>query len=468
MHTTQLTAVWEDCLTVLGDLIDEESLNTWFSPIKPIQFDGKTLELQVSSQFVCDFIEANFISQLAEALHKVIGPDARLRYKALVDSTEPKHGKGSVSLSSSSPALSMPQVVPDRSTAKTEQKKVAPQPFDSQLNPKLSFDCFYEGHCNRVALTVAKTISAQPGMAPMNPFFVYGASGVGKTHLSQAIGLAVREQHPHLRVLYVSAHLFEIQFTSAARSGKYNEFINFYQQIDLLIIDDTQHFIGKVKTQQAFFQVFNHLYMLGKQIVLTSDKPPVELSGMEERVVSRISGSLTVKLDRPDLELRRTILYHRIEQNGVELGEEVVDYIATNVTSNVRELDGTLISLITNSVIDGHVIDLPFTKKIVKRAVKVQKTEVTIELIRDMVAKEMQVSVADMLGKGRKREVALARQVVMYLSKKYTQQSLNAIGEMLGGRNHTTVLHGSRQVKNLLENDDELLAIVDTIEARLK
>lgn len=467
-HSKNVNEIWEDCLRILQDIVDERAFQTWFLPITPVSIEGDTLTLQVPSQFFCEFLEGNFVEQLRTVLGRVIGPNASLQYNALVDNSSPRHPK-TVTL-----AGCTEENITEAAAAEQLQNRMPniathseAQDFDTQLNSKLSFRSFYQSECNYVARSVAEAIAASPGNTPMNPFFIYGASGVGKTHLCHALGLRVREMHPRLKVLYVSSHLFEMQFTTAARTGTINDFIAFYQQVDLLIIDDIQWLIGKKKTQLAFFQVFNHLYMLSKQIVLTSDKPPVDLNGMEERLVTRMAGATCVKIERPDLKLRREILQQRILQSGVKLDESVLSFIAENVCDNVRELEGTLVSLITNSVVIGKEIDLNFTKRIVRQAVRLEKKEITIESIQSAVSKIFQVPIDQMKSKSRKQDIVQARQVVMFLSKKHTGQSLSAIGELMGGRNHATVLHSCRIVTNEMEMNASFRSSVERAEQLL-
>ncbi|PVZ15137.1 chromosomal replication initiator protein DnaA [Porphyromonas loveana] len=451
-HSTNVNDIWNACLHILQDIVDERAYQTWFVPIVPVSIEGDTLTLQVPSQFFCEFLEGNFVEQLRTVLGRVIGPNASLQYNALVDNSSPKHPR-TVTLAGCTQEGTTEQLEADqmRQGMPHTATHTEAQDFDTQLNSKLSFRNFYQSDCNYVARSVAEAIASSPGNTPMNPFFIYGPSGVGKTHLCHALGLRVRETHPRLKVLYVSSHLFEMQFTTAARAGTINDFIAFYQQVDVLIIDDIQWLIGKKKTQLAFFQVFNHLYMLSKQIVLTSDKPPVDLNGMEERLVTRMAGATCVKIERPDLRLRREILQQRTIQSGVSLDESVLNFIAENVCDNVRELEGTLVSLITNSVVIGKEIDLSFAKRIVRQAVRLEKKEVTVECIQQAVCKVFQVQAEQIKGKSRKQDIVQARQVIMFLSKKYTGQSLSAIGELMGGRNHATVLHGCRCVTNEME-----------------
>ncbi len=463
INNIDVTQVWTSCMSKLSNMVDERAYNTWFIPIKPISLAGETLTLQVPSQFFCEFLEGNYVDELREVLSEVVGPNATLLYNALVDNTSSQ--PRSVTLSGCN--KSKEEIVVDKSQMRLEENNNSASPhqnFDSQLNPKLNFNNFIQGNCNKLARSIAESIADNPGNSPLNPFFIFGASGVGKTHLCQALGLSVKQQFPHMKVLYVSASTFEMQFTTASRQGTFNDFIGFYQQIDVLIIDDIQWLIGKKKTQLAFFQIFNHLYMLSKQIVLTSDKAPAELEGMEERLVSRMAGAIMVPIERPDLDLRRNILRRKLAASGVELPEEVVEFIAENVKNNIREIEGTVMSLITNSVVTDCEIDLKFTKRIVNQAVRLEKKEINMDSILNAVNKVFRISIADIRGKSRKQEVVTARHCAMYLAKKLTDLTLAAIGELLGGRNHATVLHGFRCVSDQIEMSANLRNSVEQTE----
>ncbi len=467
MHHTQakmsqiadVHKVWQECLKAFRTMVDAKSFETWFLPIVPVSIEDHLLTLQVPSQFFCEFLETHFVFELQTVLHRVIGTNAGLRYNALVDSTS--RSKNSLTLMGNSVSGEQP-VTPQASETEA---------FESHLIPKFTFQNFFLSECNRVARSIAEAIADNPGSAPMNPFFIYGPSGVGKTHLCHAIGLRIKEKWPHMKVLYVTSHLFGLQYTSATKKQKNDkdsiaDFINFYQQIDVLIIDDVQFFIGKTKTQNTFFEIFNHLYMLGKQIILTCDQPPVDLSvsDMEDRLITRISGALTVQLDRPDIDLRKEILRHKCIENGIELSPDVIQFIAENVHGNVRELQGTLHSLVAHATVTGCELGIRFVKKIVKQSVKIDKKEVSINNIEQVVCEQMQVSRDSIRSKSRKQDVAQARQMIMYLSKKHTDLSLAAIGELMGGRTHATVLHSCQVVENLMSVSSQFTEQVNGIE----
>ncbi|SUB76890.1 chromosomal replication initiator protein DnaA [Porphyromonas macacae] len=446
-----LETLWQECLTSLRLLTDEKSYETWFAPIEAVNLQNGALTLRVPTEYFSQYLESRYATELSRVLGEHIGPHASLYFTY---TTNPEVDKKATE-------KNLPTGSPQ---TKEEEKKT----FNSHLNEKLSFETFYESDCNHVARAVAEAVAAKPGNAPMNPYFIYGPSGVGKTHLSQAIGLRVKTLHPELRVLYVSSQEFEAQYVTSSRFHERTDFIHFYQQIDVLIVDDIQGLIGKVKTQQAFFEVFNHLKLLNKQIVLTSDKAPIHLSGMEERLVSRIKGSVTVALDKPDIDLRRKILKEKVAESGVKLKDEVIEFIAENVQNNVRELEGTLCSLLTYALIaPDKEIDLTFTRKIVSRAVSLEKPEITMERIQDVVTDVFHVDAGLIKDKTRRQDVVAARHAVMYLAKSYTNQSLNAIGEMLGRRNHATVLHGYNTVKDRMKVDQNFRQTMEKAIERL-
>ena len=343
----------------------------------------------------------------------------------------------------------------------------ARQDWDSHLNPKYNFDNYFEGTSNRLVRSSSEAIAQEPGKT-FNPMFVFGASGVGKTHLCHAIGNRIQEIHPEKKVLYISAHLFTVQYTEAIRKNTTNDFMYFYQGVDVLILDDIQELIGKDKTQNTFFHIFNHLHLLGKQLILTSDKAPVDLQGMEERLITRLKWGLTAELDRPDLDLRKKILKNKISHDGVVIPDDVFNFIASNVTENVRDVEGIVASLLAYSTAFNRMIDLPLTKQVVSRVVKLEKKQVSVESIQDVVCKYYNLELAAIQTNSRKREIVQARQVTMYLAKKYTDSSFSHIGKIVGKRDHATVLHACKTVRDQIETNKSFRSSVEEIEALLK
>ena len=344
----------------------------------------------------------------------------------------------------------------------------APQDWNSYLNPKYRFDNYFEGVSNKLVRSASEAIAQKPGGTAFNPMFIFGASGVGKTHLCHAIGNRIQELHPDKKVLYVSAHLFSTQFTDAVRKNNVNDFLYFYQSVDVLILDDVQELIGKDKTQNTFFHIFNHLHLLSKQLVLTSDKPPVEMQGMEERLFTRLKWGLIAELSRPDLDLRKKILQSKIVHDNIKMPEDVFDFIANNVTENVRDLEGILVSLQANSVVYNREIDMSLTKRVVGLAVRIEKKQLTVQSIQETVCKYFNLELSAIQTNSRKREIVQARQITMFLAKKYTDCSFSHIGKIVGKKDHATVLHACKTIKDQIETNKTFRSSVEEIEALLK
>jgi chromosomal replication initiator protein len=423
------------------------------------------LTLFVPSQFVYEHIEENYVDLLSAVIYRVFGADTELNYRVLTDRQN--------------------QLTVDQESEKrpakviTEQQKsdnqapgtiaVPAQDLDPMLRSNYSFDNFIEGLSNRLPRAAAESIALKPGKTVFNPLFLYGASGVGKTHLANAIGLKVKELYPEKRVLYVSAHLFKVQYTDSVRKNTVNDFINFYQSIDVLIIDDIQEFVGVEKTQNTFFHIFNHLHQNGKQLIMTCDRPPVMLQGIEDRLITRFKWGLTAEIERPNLELRRSILTDRARREGIALREEVLDYIAEQVTDSVRELEGILISLHAHSALYGREIDLSLAQRIVSKAVRIVEKEVTIEDIVRNTCDYYHIKDESIYTSSRKRDIVLARQVSMYLAHKLLPSlSLARIGQCIGSKDHSTVLHACRTIEDLVGVDKVMEAAVEDIEAKIK
>lgn len=339
---------------------------------------------------------------------------------------------------------------------------------DPQLNPNNSFNNFIEGECNKLARSAGLAVGNNPGGTAFNPLLIYGDSGLGKTHLTQAIGIKAKEKFPDKIILYVDANKFMTQFTDAVRNNNKNDFLHFYQMIDVLIIDDVHEFAGKIKTQDTFFHIFNHLQQSGKQLILTSDKPPVELQGMEQRLLSRFKWGLSAELQTPDYETRKAILNHKIYNDGIEMSEEVVEYIATHITSNVRELEGAMISLLAQSTLNRKDITLDLAKSIIDKIIRNTRKEISIEYIQKIVSNFFNIPMETMHSKTRKREIVQARQIAMYFSKSMTKSSLTTIGFQIGGKDHATVLHACKTINNLIDTDKKFRTQIEEIEKKLK
>ncbi|MFN5478715.1 MAG: chromosomal replication initiator protein DnaA [Chitinophagaceae bacterium] len=451
--------VWNNCLTIIKDIVEWQHFKTWFEPIKPVALKENVLTIQVPSQFFYEYIEEHYINLLAKTLKRELGKDARLEYRIMVDSGNAKSKpltmdvSGNTFRSYSNNEMDFPLVVNSHVKNPFVIPGLKKMQIDSQLNPIYTFDAFVEGDCNRVARRAGKTVAEKPGGTSFNPLVVYGGVGLGKTHLVQAIGNEVKRLHPNKVVLYVSSEKFINQFQDHSRNNAINDFIHFYQLIDVLILDDVQFFNRAEKTQDAFFAIFNHLHQSGKQLILSSDKPPKDLEGLQERLLSRFRWGLSADLQVPDYETRIEILEKKMKANGLDLPKDVIKYIAYNIQNNVRELEGALISLLAQSSLNKREIDLELAKKVLRNFIKTSSKEITIDTIQKMVCEFFDLPYDRLLQKTRKREIVQARQITMYLAKIFTKNSLKTIGEHFGGRDHTTVIHSCQTVKDLMDTD---------------
>ncbi|KAA6334437.1 Chromosomal replication initiator protein DnaA [termite gut metagenome] len=465
MSDTNHVELWKRCLVIIKDNIEEATYNTWFIPIVPLKYEDQTLTLQVPSQFFYEFIEEQFVDLLRTTLYKVIGEGTKLMYNVMID----KSSKTTINLEASNRSTIIRQGnVYAANKAPNIFQAPAVQDLDSQLNPGYTFDTFIEGHNNKLARTVALSIVERPAGTGFNPLFVHGGSGVGKTHLVNAIGTSIKEKYPNKRVLYMSAYLFQIQYTDSVRNNTTNDFINFYQTIDVLIIDDIQEFAGVTKTQNTFFHIFNHLHQNRKQLILTSDRAPILLQGLEERLLTRFKWGMVAELEKPTFELRRDILKKRMRRDGIEFPAEVIDYIAENVSENIRDLEGVVVSLIAHSTVYNKEIDLDLAECIIRKIVSKEKKNVTVSCIIEVVCEHLGLEPATIHTDSRKREIAQARQIAMFLAKKYTNFSSSKIGKLIGNKNHATVLHACKVVQQQSEVDKKFLSDIRSIEASLK
>ncbi|MDR1880617.1 MAG: chromosomal replication initiator protein DnaA [Tannerellaceae bacterium] len=464
MHTDYQT-LWSKCLSVIKDIVPEAAFNTWFVPITPLSFEENKFTIQVPSQFFYEYLEEKYINVLKVTIHRVIGRGTMLNYRVMVDKTT----GGTVDYPTENSSTVVKKIMPkDANKAPAPFTHVTPQDLDPQLNPKYSFDNYFEGSSNRLGRTAGEAVANNPGKTTFNPLFLFGTSGVGKTHLCHAIGTRIRELHPDKRVLYVSSHLFRVQFTDAIRKNTTNDFLNFYQSIDVLMLDDIQEMIGMDKTQNTFFHIFNHLHQLGKQLILTSDKAPVDLLGMEERLITRLKWGLTAELSRPDIELRKKILKNKADHDGIVIPDDVFDFLANNVTDNVRDIEGILVSLMAHSVINNREIDLPLAKRVISQAVRLEKKQISVQQIQEIVCNYFDMELSEIQTQSRKREVVQARQITMYLSKKYTDYSFSQIGKIVGKKDHATVLYACKMIKDQIEIDKSFRSAIEEIEVLLK
>lgn len=468
--------IWENCLRVIKDNVPFISYRTWFEPIVPIKLDNDILTIQVPSPFFYEYLEEQYIDILRKTLRKELGVGAKLEYSVVVDNnlstnnkpytvklpTNQNNNLKNRPIAASSfhddSAIKNPFVIPG----------IQKLNIDPQLKQDNTFENFIEGECNRLARSASFAVAQKPGGTAFNPLMLYGNSGLGKTHLAQAIGIEVKERYPEKIVLYVNANKFQTQFSEATRNNNRNDFLHFYQMIDVLIIDDVQEFAGKEKTQETFFHIFNHLHQTGKQLILTSDKPPIELKGLEQRLLSRFKWGLTADLQIPDFETRMNILRKKIYKDGIDIPEEVLEYIASHINSNVRELEGALISLLAQATLNKKEINIDLAIKMINKLVKCSVREITIDYISKTVCDYFNLPVDSLGIKTRKRETVQARQIAMYFSKNMTKSSLASIGSQIGGKDHATVLHACRTVANLKDTDKNFKVYLDEIENRLK
>ena len=462
---TDYQTLWNKCLAVIKDIVPKAAFDTWFVPIVPLSYEDKKFTIQVPSQFFYEYLEEKYVNVLKVTLYRVIGQGTILNYRIMVDKTT----GGTVDYPAENASTAVKKVTPkDANKAPNPFMTTAPQDLDPHLNPEYNFDTFIEGYSNKLSRSVAEAVALNPAKTIFNPLFLYGASGVGKTHLANAIGTKIKELYPEKRVLYVSAHLFQVQYTDSVRNNTTNDFINFYQTIDILIIDDIQEFAGVTKTQNTFFHIFNHLHQNGKQLILTSDRAPVLLQGMEERLITRFKWGMVAELEKPTVELRKNILRNKIHRDGLQFPSEVIDYIAENVGNSVRDLEGIVISIMAHSTIYNKEIDLELAQRIVRKVVNCESKAITIDDIITTVCKHFGLENAAIHTKSRKREVVQARQIAMYLAKKHTDFSTAKIGTLIGNKDHATVLHACKTIKQLKEVDKSFRAEIEEIQTALK
>ncbi|AOW19166.1 chromosomal replication initiator protein DnaA [Urechidicola croceus] len=472
--TKTATSVWNECLTFIKDNIKPQAYKTWFEPIKPIKISGDSLTIQVPSKFFYEWLEEHYIKLLRVALVRELGKDAKLIYDVRMENTYSSSTPHTVKIPSSNrnPINSQGVTVP-LEINKRELKNPFVIPgiqkvkIESQLNPNYNFDSFIEGDSNRLARSAGMAVANKPGGTSFNPLLIYGGVGLGKTHLAHAIGVEIKEKYPDKTVLYISSERFTQQFIDSVKSNTRNDFIHFYQMIDVLIIDDVQFLSGKTGTQDVFFHIFNHLHQNGKQVIISSDKAPVDMQDIEQRLLSRFKWGLSAELQAPDYETRVSILQNKLYRDGVDMPDEIVDYIAKNIKSNVRELEGVLVSMIAQASFNRKEFTLSLTKQIVDKFVKNTKREVSIDQIQKVVSSYFDLDVATLQSKTRKRHIVQARQLAMFFAKKMTKASLASIGSQIGKRDHATVLHACKTVDNLTETDKQFRKYVEDLTKKL-
>ena len=470
--------VWENCLKIIKDNIHYQSFKTWFVPIQPLKLENNVLTIQVPSQFFYEWLEEHYINLIKKTIKKELGAEGRLEYSIIMDNSFQSNNPYSIKVPTSNKRAVRNPAVPMPIDINKSGAKEIPNPFiipglkkikvNSQLVDSYSFDNFVEGDCNRLARSAGFAVSENPGKTSFNPLLIYSDVGLGKTHLAHAIGIQVKTNFPEKTVLYISTEQFISQFIESVRNNNQNDFVHFYQMIDVLIIDDIQFLAGKEKTQDVFFHIFNHLHQNSQQIIITSDKPPIELKGMEPRLLSRFKWGLAADLQAPDFETRIAILQKRLYNDGIEMPQEVLEYLAYSINTNIRELEGALISILAQSSLNHKAITLELAKQMIDKFVKSTTREISIDYIQKVVCDYFNLSLDVINSKTRKREIVQARQLAMFFAKKHTKASLATIGLHCGNKDHATVLHACRTVNNLIDTDKQFRIYVEDLDKKIK
>ncbi len=463
---TNPKALWDNCLRLIRENVTEQQYKAWFAPIvfEKYDEDSRTLLVQVPSMYVYEYLEQYYVALLSKVLCRCFGTNVQLNYRVVADM---KHNV-TVDVEGSEPVSIDPMPITQGNKAPTILDAAVPQDLNPQLDLHKTFQSFIEGDSNKLPRTVGLSIAEHPGKSTFNPFFVFGPSGCGKTHLINAIGIRCKELYPQKRVLYVSARLFQVQFTDATRRNTVNDFIHFYQSIDMLIVDDIQEWATATKTLDTFFHIFDHLFRLGKQIILASDRPPVDLLGVKDRLLTRFACGLIGELERPNVQLCIDILNSKCRRDGLKIPENVIQFIAETANGSVRDLEGVINSLLAYSVVYNTNVDMRLAERVIKRAVKVDNHPLTVDDIVEKVCDHYGVSQQNVFSRSRKRDYVLVRQVSMYLAQKYTKMPASRIGQLIGGRDHSTVIHSCSTVEQRLKVDKTFYAELSSIENSFK
>ena len=472
--STSASSVWNNCLSFIKDNIQPQAYKTWFLPIKPVKLSENILSIEVPSKFFYEWLEEHYVKLLKTALQKELGNDARLVYSIRMENTL----GNKVAFTESIPSNNRSGVAPqDVDAPLNSQALELKNPFvipgiknlqiESQLNPNYNFENFLEGDSNRLGRSAALAVAAKPGGTSFNPLLIFGGVGLGKTHLAHAIGVEIKEKYQDKTVLYIAAEKFTQQYIEAVKKNTRNDFIHFYQLLDVLIIDDVQFLSGKTGTQDVFFHIFNHLHQNGKQVILTSDKAPVDMQDIEQRLLSRFKWGLSAELQLPNYETRISILKNKLYRDGVHISNDIIEYVAKNIKTNVRELEGAIISLIAQSSFNKVEITQELAQDVVMKFVKNTKREVSIDYIQKVVSDYFQMDIETLQSKTRRRHIVQARQLAMYFAKKFTKASLASIGNQIGKRDHATVLHACKTVDNLTFTDKQFRKYVEDLSQKL-
>ena len=457
--------LWDNCLSLIKENVTEQQFRTWFAPIAFEHYDedSRTLLVQVPSMYVYEYLEQYYVALLSKVLCRCFGTNVQLNYRVVAD----KKHHVTVDVEGSE-AVNIEPVPATQGNKSPQLLDAVPHDINPQLDLHKTFQSFIEGDSNKLPRTVGMSIAEHPGKSTFNPFFVFGPSGCGKTHLINAIGVRCKEMYPRKRVLYVSARLFQVQFTDASRQNTVNDFINFYQTIDVLIVDDVQEWATAEKTVATFFHIFDHLFRLGKQIILASDRPPVDLKWLQDRLLTRFSCGLIAELEKPNVKLCMDILHAKCRRDGLQIPEDVIRFIAETANGSVRDLEGVINSLLAYSVVYNTNIDMRLAERVIKRAVKVDNKPLTVDDILEKVCHHYGVSQQSVFSRSRKRDFVLVRQVSMYLAQKYTKMPASRIGQLIGGRDHSTVIHSCTAIEQRLKVDKNFGAELTSIENSFK
>ncbi len=461
--------IWDNCLKTIKQNVNQQSYKTWFEPIRPVKLQDAALTIQVPNKFFYEWLEEHYVNLLKLSIRTELGDKGRLEYQILMNKPADTKTTKSVDFVQKAPPSAK---APDMDAQQIMNPFVIPGirklRVDSQLNRNYTLDNFIEGDCNRLARSAGKEIASKPGATAFNPLVIYGDSGLGKSHLVHSIGNETLKNFPNKNVLYVSSEKFITQIVQSIKNQSINDVTNFYESIDLLIVDDIQFLANKKATQEVFFHIFNQLHQTGKQIIITSDKPPKDLEGIEERLISRFKWGLTTDLSIPDLDTRVAILENKLAKLGVQLDKQIIEYICYNISNNVRELEGVMVSIIAELSLNKKTIDLPIVKDIIKKFVRNTTKELSIDYILQSVAEYFSIPVDKVLGNSRKRQCVEARQLTMYLSKQLTTNSLKSIGHFFGGKDHSTVIYPCRSIADMMHIDPEFKETVDAIEKKIR
>lgn len=464
-------STWKNCLKIIKDNVPSQSFKTWFEPIKPVKLENNVLTIQVPSQFFYEWLEEHYVSLLRKSIRQELGAGSRLEYNIIVEnngvapktinlptSNATKAEPNEMALPLNLGSIKNPFIIPG----------IKKQNIDPQLHPNLTFENYIEGDCNRLARSAGFAVANKPGGTAFNPLMIFGSTGLGKTHLLQSIGNHIKQLNKSKFVLYVRGEQFVNQFIEATKNNNLQDFLNFYQNLDVLLLDDIQQFAKKEKTQEIFFHIFNHMHQNGKQIVMSSDKAPKDLKDMDERLLSRFKWGLSADLQKPDFETRVAIFEHKMYASGISLPREVVEYVAHNLDTNIRELEGALVSLLAQASLNKKDVDIEVAKQMMKNIVKQTSREISIEYIQKLVCDFYNIAVDQVKSATRKREIVQARQIAMFFAKENTKSSLKSIGMHFGGRDHSTVIHACQTVNDLMETDKKFKSDVDEISKRIK